>query len=304
MAAEPSAGRVGGDSDLLQAAGVVFLTLLVAALNLRFGDTWGQGIHLAYSAAAAAMVIEMAVLSPADGERPRPDRSVLDVASFVLALLMLVNLADALGVDAPFEATGTIVWMGLILAGLMGWFAAARNSGISLLLALVTLIAVVLSFVDWVFEPEGVTTFRWLLLGLVLAFAGGAYARRESGTHHVVAFANAAGVALLALGYTVAVDSLFGVFLGDLTAGADSQAGVGWELVLLGGGLALVVFAVHSWAAGPGYLGVINLALFTAVAGTAGEDGPSLIGWPLALLLAAAGLLSAGLVRRASAASR
>jgi hypothetical protein len=43
------------------------------------------------------------------------------------------------------------------------------------------------------------------------------------------------------------------------------------------------------------FLGAANLALFVAVAGPRSGDGPSLIGWPIVLLLMAGGLLAIGL---------
>lgn len=274
------------------AAGSVALTILVYVLNARFDHTWGKGIHLVYTAAAALFVIGMALRTRVDEDRPAAWQSVLYVVSYVLALLALVRLATVFSVDDPLNSSGTVVWMGLILLGLAAWFATARNSGISLLLAVVTSIIVVLAFVDWVFSPDGPETFRWVLLVVALVlFAGGVTSRGED-PRRSVAYVNGAGLALLALAFSFLGASLVGAL--NLGGGAPGT-GWGWELVILVGGFALLVYSAHERQSGPGYLGVANLFAFALLASPAGDDGPSLIGWPLVLILLTATLVVAGL---------
>ena len=279
------------------AAAAVALTVLVAMLNARFGAEWSQGVHLVYSAAATVVVIAMAAMSPRPAERPAGWQSVLFVASFVLLFVTLVNLADVLGADdPPFGASGTFVWIGLLLVGLAAWFATGWNSGISTLLGAVTGVVVVLAFIDWVFSPEEVDTFRWVLLLTAVALGAFGASRRPTDPDHAVGFVNAAGVALFLLAATFLAELIAGAAFGGI-AGLDSpigSTGWGWELVVFIGAAALVAYSVIAGRAGPGYLGALNLLAFVLLAGGPGEDGPSLIGWPLILILVTIALFVLG----------
>ena len=288
------------------AAGAVALTLLVLVVGSRFDDEWGTGIHLVYSAAAALAVIAMAAMSPrparhsVDGaERPAGWQSVLFIAAFVLALDALSNLAEVLGVDSVLDSSGTLVWVGLLLSGLMLWFARGWNSGISNLLSALTLVVVILALVDWVFSPEEVDTFRWILLLTAVGFGAYGASQRASEPHHAVGDVNAAGVALLALAGTFLVEAILEAAFGGLSgvSSADTEVAWGWELVLLVGGALLIAYSVLARQAGPGYLGAANLLAFGVLASTPGEDGASLIGWPLVLIVVTGGLLALGLGR-------
>ena len=73
------------------------LVLTVNLVNLRFEDEWGIGVHFAYSALAAALVIALTLSVPPGPGRPPIWHSTLIVASFVLAFGALLNLADVLG---------------------------------------------------------------------------------------------------------------------------------------------------------------------------------------------------------------
>jgi peptidoglycan/LPS O-acetylase OafA/YrhL len=287
--------RPNSENGPVIAAGVVVLTTLVYVLNVRFDGTWGQGIHLIYSGLAAGAVVAMAAMAPREGERQPAWQALLYVAAFVLALAALVNLADVLGADDPPNASGTIVWVGSLLVGLTAWLATSRDSGISTLLAAVTFGAVALAFVDWVFSPEEVDTFRWILLLLTVGFALVAASQRDARAHHAVGFVNAAGLSALGLGSTFAVEAFLGGLFGG--GGGSAEAGWGWELFLLCAGFALVAYAVIDRQSGPGYLGVANLLLFLVIAAGPDPDGASLIGWPLVLIAVAGALLTLGLRR-------
>jgi hypothetical protein len=287
----------------LLAGGVVALTVLVYVLNDRFDDTWGQGVHFLYSAVAAIAVLAMAAQTPADLERPRGWESVLYVAIFPLTLAELVNLADILGADdPPFGAAGTMVWIGLMLVAQSAWFAMNRESGISTLLAVVTFGVVTLSFVEWVFSPDGNDTFRWVLVLLALGYFALGWTRREDEPHHAAGLVNGAGLAILTIAITFLIASLLGGLVSFEGDGEDGTPGWGWELIMLAGAFALLLYATRERQSGPAYLGALNLLAFVILASGAGEDGPSLIGWPLVLIVVSGTLLAAALrdVRRAS----
>jgi hypothetical protein len=275
------------------AAGAVVLTVAIYVLEIRFADTWGTGIRFVIDALALFLVGALAVQSAPEGERPRAYQSVLYIATFALALLTLINVAHIFGVDDPLAASGTVVWIGLLLVALCAWFSVRRNSAIMTLLGAVTFGIVVEAFIDWVFDPHGVTTFRWILLVLIAAFALASLNQRGARPRHAVQFVNAAGLGALVLALTF----VFGSLLEGLFSAGDQQfdAGTGWELVLLACGFGLVAYAGVDREPGPGYLGVAVLALFAGIAGAPSSGGASLIGWPIVLLLMAGGMLAIGL---------
>ena len=93
-----------------------------------------------------------------------------------------------------------------------------------MLLGAVSLVLAVLGFVDLVFSPDGVQTFRWLLLVLVAVLAAATVASRDHHPARAVAFADAGGLAALGLALTLVVDQVFGsapLF--------GPGAGTGWE---------------------------------------------------------------------------
>jgi hypothetical protein len=282
------------------AAAAVALTVVVSVIEARFESEWGQGIHLVYTAVAALALTAMAAMSPRPGpdDRPAGWQSVLFVTSFVLVLGALTNVADLLGAeDPPFEASGTVVWIGTLLAGLAAWYARGWNSGISTLLCAATLVIVILAFIDWVFSPDEIDTFRWILLLIAAGFGAFGASRRPAEPHHAVGFVNAAGISLFLLAATFLAEVIFGAVaggFGGVTRSFGPQVGWGWELVVVAGAGLLILYSVVAGQAGPGYLGALNLVAFVLLVGAPGEDGPSLIGWPLVLIIVTGALLVLG----------
>jgi hypothetical protein len=282
-------------------AGAVALTLTVSVVNLRFDNEWGIGVHFVYCAVAAALVIGLAANAAAiPGGQPPWWLSTLFVSSFVLLLAALVNLADLLGGEGDLDDSGTIVWIGVALMLLMAWFSLRFDSGISTLLASLTFVVVLVAAVDWVFAPDGIATFRWVLLAAGLGLAAFAAFGPDRGRHHGVGYVNAAGAALLGIGTIFGIDPL-GLFFG---AFGGSEPATGWELMILAGASALLAYSAWTHQSGPAYLGILNLFSFAILAGPGQEDGPSLIGWPIVLVLLTAVLLAAGLRPVGSPAAR
>jgi hypothetical protein len=275
------------------AAGAVALTLLVLLIGIRFDEEWGTGIHLVYSALAAALVLALAV-----GVDRRDDlmpiwHSVLFVTAFLLALQALSYLADVLGSEDRISSSGTVVWTGLIMLALATFFAVRFGSGIAALFAAVTAVVVVVAFVDWVFSPEEVGTFRVVLLVAGVALAARAWMVRAEQSHQANGLVVAAGVVLLTIAGTFAVEALQGA-LGGLFGGQSQpfdRPGEQWEIVMLLGGAALIAWTWSGGASGPAYLGATALSAFLILASISDEDGPSLIGWPIVLAIATVVLL-------------
>jgi hypothetical protein len=281
------------------AAGTVVLTLFVQLVTFRFGGEWDAGVRLLFTAVLAAPVLIMAFQADAGDELPRPYEAVLYVASFVLLLSTLVNLADVLGSEG---GAGTVVWVGLLVMAYCLWFARRRNSAIMTLLAALTAVVVVIAFVDWVFDIGSATTVEWLLFGCALALTVGAVHQRDARRRHAVSLVDAAGLTILALGFIVALDVLFteifGLFAGSLfgESGSGFTGGpAGWELVLLAFGFGLIAYGCVDRERVPVGIGIAVLNLFLGLAFAPGEGGPSLIGWPIVLALLAVALLVIGL---------
>ena len=267
------------------AAGAVALAALVALLQLRFNDVWGDGVHLVCAAGAAGFVGALALQAPREGPEPRAYQSALLATTFALAIPTLARLAQVLG-SHGLDSSGTLAWAGAVLAGLGFALAIARGSAVCVLLAALSVVVAVIGFVDWAFSPDGATTFRWLLATLALLFALATVALRDSSRPRAVAVADAGGLAALALGLTFALGQ--GLAISTFRPGV----GTGWELFLYACGFGLCAYSAVDRAPGPGWIGVAILVVTTLVA--AGGRS-TLIGWPLVLGAGAGALLVVGL---------
>ena len=64
----------------------------------------------------------------------------------------------------------------------------------------------------------------------------------------------------------------------------------GWELLVVAAGFGLIAYSSVDREPGPAYLGVLNLAAFAIITSFGvTRAGATLLGWPVALALAAAG---------------
>jgi hypothetical protein len=267
------------------AAGAVALAALVALLQLRFDHVWGDGVHLVYAAGATAFVAALALQSPREGPEPRAYQSALSATTFALAIPTLGRLAQVLGSDG-LDSSGTVAWVGGLLAALGLGLAVARGSAVCLLLGALSVVIALICLVDWAFSPSGATAFRWLLATLTALFALATVALRDSAPVRAVAVADAGGVAALALGLTFAIDQIVAV------DASGPGAGAGWELFLYAAGFGLCAYSAVDRAPGPGWIGAAVLVVTTLVA--AGGKA-TLIGWPLVLGAGAGALLVVGL---------
>lgn len=272
------------------AAGVLVLTTLAWLLRFRFADDWADGVHLLYGAAVAVLVATIAALAPLERETPRAYQSVLYVATVALALLALVALAAVLG---GHGGAGEVTWVAAATAATALAFAAGRNSAVATLLGAIAAGIAAVAAVEWVTGSDSARTIRWVLLGLVVVFMLLALAHRDRRRAHAVAAVDAAGLAAVAIGVTLAGEALFSrAVVGSAGAGAAGAAHVawGWQLLLLAAGFGLIAYSSVDRERGPAWLGVLCLLLFLAVASSGGFAG-----WPLVLLAIAVALLAIGL---------
>ena len=275
--------------DLIAAAAVP-LAVGVLMVEVRFDGVWQRGVLFVVALLACALVLGMGLLAPLEEDHPRAYQSVLLVAGLALLVLVLGRFAQVLGEDSPFSASGTVTWMATLFAAVAAVAAWNRRSAVCALIEFVAGGIALLAFVQWVFDPTGPNTSRWLLLALILVYTVVHVRLRESWPRHAVQAVNAAGLAAIVL----AVSYLGGVFL-PVRLVCGGHAGTGWELVLLAVGLALAAYAAVDREPGPGYLGFVALVLFVVLAGQPSTSGASLIGWPLLLLIVGGAGVAAGL---------
>ncbi|WCB93249.1 hypothetical protein DSM104299_01956 [Baekduia alba] len=273
------------------AAGVVVLTTLVWVVATRFDDAWSDGVHLAYGLAALAFVLLLAVQAPIEGDAPRAYQSVLYVASVALWIKVVVSLADVAGGHAT--AAGTATWGLTAIAVFALAFATRRNSAVCTLIGALAAGGAVLAAVQWIWDPDGFGTDRWVLLALMVVYGFAAIGQRDRRLRHGVALIDAAGLSVLAISGSFILFPLFIDF-----GSADHVTGVawGWELLTVAAGFGLIAYSSVDRQPGPAYLGVLNLIFFAIITSLGvSAAGATLVGWPIALALAATALLVIGL---------
>jgi len=273
---------VDDNRGLFAAIAAVFLALFVSQLLTRFPD-WAPGVDFAIVGDAALVVLGPAV---ALERRPGPPPgwlSTLLVVGFGLTAGALFTLADLLGANTDDLETSTATWIAAVLAIAFAAIAIRRDSAICTFLAALSVVVGVLTGVDWIFSPEGVETYRYVLLGLglVLAAAGVFLFRRttEPRGRHGVVLVVLSGLVILALSFIVA-DNFGALF--------DFESGRGvkptWEAIVLIFGLGLAAFSAWTREPGPGYVAVALLSAFLALAVAGANE--KFLWWPLVLLVA------------------
>ena len=273
-----------GPATPLHAAAAVLVATAVGALQVRLD--WDAGPFLLLSLVGSAVVMPWALRAAAGRDLPDGAATAMLVAGLVLLALTVGNLADALGAEG---GPGSTTWTALLFAALAAIPAWQLDSPVSALASSLALGVAFIAAVDWIFDPSGIfdpggiDTFRWLLLLAALAYGAAAFALEGARPRHAVQHVSAAGLALLVLAATLYAEIVFGE---DGVGEFAYNAPFGWELVALVGAAALIAYAVLRREPGPGYIGAIVLTVSATVAAVP-ESEPSVVGWPLLLVLLA-----------------
>lgn len=271
------------------AAGVVVLVTLVWTLLTRFQDSWPDGVHLAYSAAALLFVGTMAVLAPMESEHPRAYQSVLYLATIALWIAVVDVLVSLAGVEDEGTDVLRALTAALVTVAVLAFaFAIRNNSAACTLVGAIASGLAVIAAVAWLFTPDGISAYRYVLVFETAVLALAAVGQRDRRPRHGVALIDAAGLAVLTIALTFSVT---GLFFDDPD---PESVAWGWELLILAAGFGLIAYSSVDRQPGPAYLGVVNLVLFTTIT-SGGIERATLLGWPIALALAAAFLLIVGL---------
>jgi hypothetical protein len=290
------------------ASGVVVLTALVALLQLRMG--WAVGVHLGVAGAATAGVGLLVAGCPRES---RPYVSAIIVCGLLLVAIVLGRLGQVLGADAFLLEPGTATWALAVFGVLAAGLAKAYDTAAATLVAGLALAFVPALFAEWLGDPSG-GVVRTLLLVCAVVLVLGAVARRDRRPTHAAQLANAAGLALVAIGAggpaeLASLASFKTVFFDASSGGGPAEASItsvwflapsldwGWQVALLLGGFGLLAYGAVDRQRGPVLIGLLVIVCFLTTAAT-GDDGfgaGSLLGWPIVLAVAAGFMLVVGL---------
>jgi hypothetical protein len=292
--------------DWLRMLGGVLVAVGAVILFARKGSEWAAFPLLIVVAVPCIVVFGLGAMGAlATGEVARW-HAVLMVAGVLLSVLAFGQLWDLVGVNT--DSSGFAFLTFVCVAGLAAFASFGVGAAYQALLAALAGIAAWLFFFDMLLDEPGITTFRWLLLVLCLAYAVVAFALRESEAPQAPEFVTAAGIAGVTVGLIGVIagtgDAFGGLFFGGGTTDFESQSVV-WDIWLLLISLGLVAYGAVVHARGPAYVGFVGLLAFAFVQGLelnarleGDEPDLSFAGWPLILLLIGAAGLAAGAIGR------
>ena len=276
---------VDDDRGRLAGLAAVLLAVFVFLLLTRF--EWAAGVELIISGvAAAALLVPLLTLDRPAADPPPGWLSAILVAAFALEFGFLISLADVLGANTDDVASGTLVWIAIVLTGTFLVLSQRHNSAVCTLLAAASAVVGVLAAIDWIFSPEAATTFRWVLFVEALALFAAGYALYEPRGRHGVVLVVLSGVAIVAIAFTYA-GALFVLTEGE----GGENVTAWWEIVMLLFGVSIAAFAAFTREPGPGYAAAAVLLAFAALANFGAEE--KFLGWPLVLLVLTAAAIAA-----------
>jgi hypothetical protein len=298
-------------SETLRALGGLFLGIGFLVLIERrssFNEPWGDfPLFLAWL--IPAVVLYGGGILAARAAAPKAWHAVwvvFGIAFVYGTLLQFLTLIDG-NTDAPLNT----VWTLCVVAAAGGFAALFARVRFGWLIAGIALAIAWLALWDEILENgigDDAGTFRGLCMVAALLLVAGAWMlerRGREGTEAAEVVTAAGLIFLLGAG----IVSLSGVFASlFVPPGLASSAAVPgapepslfWDLVLLGGSLALIGAGNLVALRGPVYVGSVGILIFIISVGLdLDDDSPAgkVIGWPLILLVAAAALIAASAFR-------
>ncbi|MGI8727542.1 MAG: hypothetical protein ACR2K6_07680, partial [Solirubrobacterales bacterium] len=307
--------KTRGQQDPIRAVagllvGLGFLLVTIRAGTDFDGDAIGSFVQFLLVGTASALLL-VAGLAGALGHREDESQSwpsIYLVAGILLLPLALALLVDAIA-DTPDATLVTLFIFGIAaaVAFFLRFYTGVRYQ--MLVGAIFALIAW-LALVDKILAGDA-DAFRALVLlfGFGLVFAatridGGGLDALRRPSAEAGDLLTVAGVAVLVVTVIGVIGSIAAFFLPfeGSAIGAPTQ-NVGWDLLALLSGLALVVYAARTGLRGPGYIGAIVLVVFAYSVGLdLDDDSPEgkIFGWPLLVLVVGAGLFAYSLAGRGS----
>lgn len=279
------------------AAGAVPLAMAAVLIDLRMRQ-WSLGPRFVVVVLISGLILTMGLLAPLEYSSPRSYHSVLLVAGLLPLALALVLFAEVLGAHWP-PGAGGLAWSFAVEAAIAAVAARRSNSAVCTLVAAVAGAIAIEAFVAWAFRPEGLGTFRAVLVALTVVFGFGAVRLRDRQRSHAVQLVNVAGLSALVLAasylYTLELPSLLHVFGWVAYAPLQLTVPFGWKLYLIAVGLGLVAYGAVDRERGPAYVGLAVLAAFVILTGPPVSARGTLVGWPGLLLVVGGAGLAIGL---------
>jgi hypothetical protein len=284
---------------MTQALGAVLLATAVLMLETRFEEPWGAGVHLAVAGAAFVLLFVLGTRQRHPGGPP-VQQSIVLIAALAVLVAAVTRLGDSVAdeLDNPL----TIAWMAMLFAAVAGFTAFRYGSAVCTLFAAIGIGVAVMAVVAEGNDNLDFEDFRLWPSLMAGAFGAGAVALRSIGLpRHSVQLVNAAGLALLVVALSFLLEVFFGGFNGGDVEGPGFPTDSGWELVLLIGSFWILGYGALRREPGPGWLGAIVLTLGAGVAATPKDpDDATIVGWPLAMIVLAGGVLALGARDRAA----
>ncbi|MGI8726323.1 MAG: hypothetical protein ACR2K6_01395, partial [Solirubrobacterales bacterium] len=294
--------------------GLGFLLVAIRAGTDFDGEAVSSFVQFLLVGTASTLLL-VTGLAGALGRREDEPRSWPSI--YLVAGVLLLPLALALFVDAIDETPdGTLVTLFIfgISAAVAFWLRFSTGVRYQMLIGAIFALIAWLALVDKILTgdlAEDADAFRALVLlfGFGLVFAatridGGGLGALRRPSAEAGDLLTVAGIAVLVVTVIGVIGSIAAFFLpfGGESLGAPTQ-NIGWDLLALLSGLALVVYAARTGLRGPGYIGAIVLLVFAYSVGLdLDDDSPEgkIFGWPLLVLLVGAGLFAYSLAGRGS----
>jgi hypothetical protein len=304
-AATPPRATAGVDgSEWLRILGGVTFALGAVVLFIRKSGSisadWADFPLLLVVGIPCVLLFGLGVSNSRAGEVERW-RAALLVLGVLLAPLALEQLRETLGLSESSSFWHFVVFAGT--AAMAAYAAFVVGAAYQAFLAGVAGIFAWLFLWDWIASP-GVNGFRWLLIVLGIAYAGGALALGAGDQPQGDELVTAAVIVGVLAGFIGLAESATQAIVGSVIGGVPGGRGQGffWDLVLLLVSLAAVAYAAVARVRGPAYVGFVGLLLFAGIVGVELSDlvkgktpDGSLVGWPLVLLLIGGAALAAGM---------
>jgi hypothetical protein len=282
------------EASRLTAIGGVLLAAAVAISDIRLEQSWARGVHFAVVGVGFAIVYVLGLVQPSEEDgRPTAEQSALLAASLVLLVFTVVRFGDVV-VGGGSEHSGTLTWMALVYAALAAYPAVRKRSAVCALAAAAAVGIAIGEFVSWVSPGDvQVNGARWILFGLILLYALGAFALRNVRPRHGAQLVNTAMLAVIGIVGTVGAEIVF----------ADEEDNVPhlstwWEIVAFVVAVAGIVFAIRSRERGPAWTAGAALLFAIATIGSPFGQKATFVGWPLVFLVLALLTLAAGAAHR------
>lgn len=284
--------------DWLRLLGGILLASGAVVLSIRKEGDWSSWALLVVFLIPCAALYALALAG-----RRWPSLQGWQSAFFAFAVLLLplVFFQFIEAIDGDTGSRLNVAWIFAVVAAVAAVTALRADAWWQMLIAGVYAGVAWLALWSEILDDPSGDTIRWLLIlfAAILLLAAVLLARgnRRVGSDLItvagIAAVLAGGISLAGLAGGTA--DLSGVITGD-----TPNPSQGWNVFLLAVSLLLIAYGARAFTRGPAYVGAFGLVVFIGVVGTdivsrlEGEEGGGVVGWPLILLLAGAGLLIAG----------